>query len=100
LRAFIDWGILVETGKNGMYREVSKRVVDEVSLVLWVVKAVLVAKAERSLSLPAALRGPRLFAFDIALPPIRALESCNSIEITRHGLDQEILLGLRKAASA
>jgi hypothetical protein len=100
LRAFVDWGVLAETGKNGIYRGVSKRVVDEVSLILWVVKAVLVAKAERFLSLPAALRGPRLFAFDIVSPPIRVLEGCNSIEITRHGLNQEILLGLRKTVSA
>jgi hypothetical protein len=100
LRALVDWGVLAETGKNGIYTGISKRVVDEASLILWVVKAALVAKAERSLSLPAALRGPRLFAFDIVLPPIRALEGCNSIEIRRHGLDQEILLGLRKGASA
>jgi hypothetical protein len=99
LRAFVDWGVLAETGKNGIYRGASKPVVDGVSLVLWVVKAVLVAKAERFLSLPATLRGPRLFAFDIVLPPIRALERYSSIEITRHGLDQEILLGLRKVAS-
>jgi hypothetical protein len=68
LRAFVDWGVLAETGKKGIYRGVPKRIVGEVSLILWVVKAVLVAKAERSLSLPAALRGPRLFAFDIVLP--------------------------------
>jgi hypothetical protein len=100
LRAFVDWGVLAETDKNGIYGRVAKHAVDDMSLILWVVKAVLVAKAERALSLTAALRGPRLFAFDIILPPIRALEGCKSLEIMRHGLDQEILLGIRKAASA
>jgi hypothetical protein len=100
LRAFVDWGVLAEAGKTGIYRGESKRVADEESLILWVLKAALLAKAEQSLSLPAALRGPRLFPFDIVLPPIRALEGCRSIEITRHGLDQEILLGLRNTAPA
>jgi len=100
LRAFLDWGVLAETGKNGIYRGVSKRVVDEVSLILWVVKTVLVAKAEGSLSLPTALRSPGLFAFDIVLRSIRALDGCSFIQITRQGLDQEIFLGLKKAASA
>jgi hypothetical protein len=100
LRAFVDWGVLVQTTGNGIYRGASKRVVDDVSVILWVVKAVLIAKGDRSLSLSGAFQGPRLFPFDIALPSIRVLEGCSSIEITRHGLDQEILLRLRRVASA
>jgi hypothetical protein len=99
LRAFVDWTVLVETGEKGIYTGAPKRIVDDMSLTLWVLKGVLIAKGEKFLSLSGALQGPHLFPFDLALPPIWVLEGCNSIEITRNGLDQEIRLAVRRAVS-
>lgn len=100
LRAFVDWEILLETNEKGIYRGGSKRAIDDRQLVIWAIKAILVAKGEKPLSLSGALRGPLLFPFDIAPPPVRELEGCKSFEVTRHGLDHEVLLGLARAASA
>jgi hypothetical protein len=100
LRAFVDWGVLVETVEKGIYRGSPKRVIDDMPLIIWALKAVLAARGDKPLSLSGALRGPHLFPFEIASPPVRELESCKVIEVTQHGLDHEIFLGLRKAASA
>ena len=99
LRAFVDWGVLVETVEKGLYRGASKQSVQDVQLLIWTIKAILIAKGNRPQTLFAALRGPHLFPFDIEPPPIRDLEDCPAIEITWHGLNQDVLLGLPKSTS-
>ncbi len=100
LRAFVDWGVLLETDKIGIYRGTSKRAIDDMQLVIWAIKAILLAGGEKPQSPSSLLGGPHLFPFDIALPPIRELEGCSAFEVTRHGLDHEVVLGLNRAASA
>ena len=56
------------------------------------------ARADKRQSASALLRGPHLFPFEVALPSVRELEACESLEITRHGLNHEVLLGLANAA--
>ena len=43
LRAYIDWGVLVEAGEKGLYRSAAKRVVDDAPLAVWTIMAVLLA---------------------------------------------------------
>ena len=100
LRAFIDWGVLLETNDKGIYRGAAKRAVDDIPLSIWVIKAILLVRDEKLLSASGSLRGPHLFPFDIASPPIRDLESCKALEINCHGLNHEVLLGLARTASA
>ena len=101
LRAFIDWGVLLETKEKGLYRGTEKRAIDDRLLALWAIKAMLAAGGDHSRSASGLLHGPHLFPFDIALPSLAELEACEALEISHHGLDQEVLLGLseRKRAS-
>ena len=99
LRAYIDWGILLETDEKGLYRGAAKRVVDDPSLALWAITAVLFATGDTPRSASALLRGPHLFPFDAAVPSVGEIEACGALEIFRHGLDQEVLLGLSKVGA-
>jgi len=94
LRAYIDWAVLRETEEKGLYCGNAKRVIDDVPVTIWAIKAMLFAGSNNPQSAPALLRGPHLFPFDIALPSMRELEACAALEISRHGLDQEVLIGL------
>ena len=96
LRTFIDWNMLLETGKKGIYHGAEKRDVGGSLLPVWVIRAVLVAKGGKPRPVSALLNGPHLFPFDIAQPPMSELEACDALEIVRHGLDHEILAGLTK----
>ena len=96
LRAYIDWGVLLETDEKGLYRGAAKRDIIDTSLAVWAIKAVLFAAGDSPRSVSALLRGPQLFPFDIALPSVREIQACAVLEISRHGLDQEVLLGLSK----
>ena len=94
LRAFFDWGALLETDEKGIYRRAPKRAVDDMPLAILAIKAILIARSAKPQSLSGLLRGPHLFPFEIAPPPIRELEGCEFLEVTRHGLDHELLLSL------
>lgn len=99
LRAYIDWRILLETEEKGLYRGVAKRAVDDAALAVWAIKAVLFASGDNPGSAAALLRGPQLFPFDMVLPSMRELEICEALEISRHGFDHEVLIGLSKPAA-
>ena len=99
LRAYIDWGVLVETEERGLYLGAPKRDVDDAPLAVWTIKAVLFAAGDSPRSASALLRGPHLFPFDTAVPLVREIEACGALEIFRHGLDQDILLGLSKVGA-
>ena len=96
LRAYIDWGVLLETDEKGLYRGTAKRAIDDPSLAVWAIKAILFVSGDNPRLASALLLGPHLFPFELALPSIGELESCEVLEISRHGLDQEVLLGLSK----
>ena len=96
LRAFIDWGVLLETGEKGLYRAATQRIVDDPPLVVWAVKAMLTAMGDGPRSLQALIRGPRLFPFDIAPAAIWDPKTREDLEFDHFELDNELLLNLRK----
>ena len=96
LRAYIDWGVLLETNEKGLYRATAKRPIDDIPLALWTIKAVLLATGDTPRPPSTLLHGPHLFPFDLPLPSLRDLEACETLEIFRHGLDQQALIGLSK----
>ena len=91
LRAFIDWGVLRETGERGVYRAAARRGVVDGPLAVWVLKAGFAAGDAAPRSPAALLRAPYLFPFDIAPPTPAELEASGAFEIVRHGLDRDVL---------
>ena len=100
LRAFIDWGVLLETQEKGLYRGTEKHAIDDPLLALWAIKAMLAAGDDSPRPASGLLHGPHLFPFDIALPSIAELEAYEALEIFHHGLDQEVLLSPSKRERA
>lgn len=97
LRAFIDWGVLVEIGQKGIYRGTEQRTVEDAALAVWALKASLSAE-DSGLKPPSALlRARRLFPFEIAPPSAAELESSGAFEIVRNG--RETILSLAETAS-
>ena len=99
LRAYIDWGVLVETNEKGLYRSAAKRAIDDPPLAVWAIKGMLFAAGDNTRSASALLRGPQLFPFDVAVPSVKELEACEALEIFRHGLNHEVVIGLSKPAA-
>ena len=70
LRAYIDWGVLRETGEKGLYRGAAEHAIDDAPLVVWAVKAMLFATGDNRRWSPALLRGPHPFPIDVVLSSI------------------------------
>ncbi len=92
LRAFIDWGVLLEREKKGFYRFAPKRVVDDLPLSIWAISAMFAVHDAKSRSATSLLRCPHLFPFDVGLPSPRDLEANGAFEVARYGFDQEVLV--------
>ena len=99
LRAYIDWGVLHETEERGLYRSATKRPIDDTPLALWTIRAILFTTGDTPRPASTLLQGPHLFPFSLPLPTLRELEACNALQVSRHGLNQELLLGLSKHPS-
>ena len=99
LRAYIDWGVLLETDEKGLYRGTAKRSINDPPLAVWAIKAMLFTSGDNPQSTSALLRGTHLFPFDMVLPSMRDIEACEAVEISHHGLDQNILLSRSQSAS-
>ncbi len=96
LRSYLDWGVLQETGKRGIYSTGTMQVIDDSKMIAWLVEASLYARANGSAPLKDLLNGPSLFPF--RLKPIHAeilVSESSRLEILRHGLDDDLVM-LRK----
>ena len=98
-RAFIDWGVLLETGKKGLYRGAAEARRGRRADHRLDPEGHALGRGRRApTAIRAASRPPRLFPFEIPLPSTAELEACGAFEIVRHGLDHDVLLGLAGAA--
>jgi hypothetical protein len=96
LRSYLDWCVLQETGKKGIYSAGTTRAIDDSRLIAWMVEASLHARANGAAPLKDLLDSPSLFPF--RLKPIHAeslLAASSKIDILRHGLDDDLVM-LRK----
>lgn len=91
LRAQIDWGVLVEGAKKGVYRAATPLVVSDVDLQCWLIEAFLAASAPAWQPLATIHKHPAFFPVTLERLSASLLESRPHIEIARHGMDQEMV---------
>lgn len=95
VRAFVDWGVLKEDGKPGIYTYSRILPITDQRLIAWLVEALLRAHSAKTLPLKAALNSHALFPFLLRTMPPRLFSYSNHIDLLRHGLDED-LVTLRK----
>lgn len=93
LRSYVDWSVLQETGRKGIYTTGPSQDIEDSRLIAWLVEASLQARTSGSASLKDLLTSPSLFPFRVK--PIQAeslLTTSSRLEIIRHGLDDDLVL--------
>ncbi len=91
LRTFVDWRVLEETSKKGIYQKGVIKKISDSQLIAWVIEAALISSGNKSASLKAITHSPSLFPFDMALSNSKMLEESEMLELFRHGLDEEMV---------
>ena len=93
LRSYLDWGVLQETGRKGIYTTGKSIAVEDSRLIAWLVEASLQARGNGSAPLKDLLDSPSLFPFQLKPMPAESLPALSSkLDILRHGLDDDLVL--------
>ena len=91
LRCFVDWGVLQDTGKKGIYRAAPPIPVKDKKLKIWLIEATLISCGFNSLPLRSVFEKPVFFPFMIRQITSRELESNPRLDFFRHGLDEDMV---------
>ena len=98
LRAFADWGVLVDTDAKGTYIPAAPIRIDNPSLATWILEATMFASDTTSVDFRSLANSPALFPFHLTLVTPEALANSGRLEIVRHGVADDLVL-LRRTTS-
>ena len=97
VRSFVDWKVLSEARQGGVYTESNKHVIDDATIIAWLIEALLHSLSNGSITLRAAFEWPSLFPFQLRpISPEQLVEVSHGFEVLRQGVDQDIIM-LRSA---
>lgn len=93
LRSYLDWGVLGESDKKGIYNPGALLVIDDSRLIAWLVEACLHTRTNGSAPLKDLIESPSLFPFRLKLISAGSLLAASAnLDILRHGLDEELVM--------
>jgi len=92
LRSFVDWEVLKETSKKGIYTAGLSLAIPQVEVISWLAEAFLHAHPNGSVALRTVLDSTSLFPFRISYASAEHIaDASGRIEVMRQGMDEEIL---------
>jgi hypothetical protein len=91
IRSFYDWQVLRETGKNGIYSSAGTKTISNVSLISWLIEAVLHTGGELKGNFKEIVGSPCLFPFNLAQIVPGQLNASGRIEVIKHNLDEDLI---------
>jgi hypothetical protein len=95
LRAFADWGVVVETDTKGRYVGQNPIKIDYPPVATWLLEATMFAGETSSTDFRTLANSPALFPFQLTRITSDALTVSRRLEVVRHGVGDDLVL-LRK----
>jgi hypothetical protein len=93
LRSFVDWGVLKETSKRGIYACGVSRDVVNIELIAWLAEAFLLAHPNRPVLLKAVIDSPSLFPFRFShVSADQLIAASERLDVLRQALDQDMIM--------
>jgi hypothetical protein len=93
IRSFVDWGVLSETSRKGIYGQGLTRSIDDPRLISWLTEASLHARSNGSAAIKDLLDSTSLFPFRLAHILAEYLVSASPrLDLLRHGLDDDLVM--------
>ena len=97
LRSFVDWEVLEESGRSGIYRRGETIACRDDQITSWLVEAYLLSNENGTAPLRDVVSSPVFFPFSLKSDSVSRLAAASPrLEVIRHGLDEE-LVTLRRA---
>jgi hypothetical protein len=98
LRAFADWGVIVDSARKGEYSPARPFPVADLKLAAWLLESTVVSAPDNVSDFRSLLNGPCLFPFQIARIVPEQLAESGRLEVVRHSLE-ETVVRVRKATA-
>ncbi len=89
LRSLVQWSVLADTDKKGIYQQIPKRLIIRSEISLLLLEA-LMHYEEKALSLEQVLNHPIFFAFELNLH-INDIRQCSTLTVHRQGLNIDVI---------
>lgn len=91
LRCFIDWQVLQDTDKLGIYQPLTPIIISDQQLTAWLLETVLISTQNNSGQLNTITRSPLLFPFTLYALTSFDLQRSTHLEIFHQGLQEEVI---------
>lgn len=90
LRTMANWGVLQPLGKNGLYRQTGKLLIENKPLKLWLLECYFSCIEQKSVSMQSLNAAPTLFPFMLEVN-LDDLMASGRYEVNRQGLDIDVV---------
>jgi len=93
IRSFVDWGVLTDTNRKGVYEAGELHRIDSVELAAWFIEAFLNSISSGKAQVGELLRNPALFPF--ALPALKGDQVASvspRMENVSHSLNEDMVM--------
>ena len=92
VRSFVDWGVLTETSRKGIFLPAARvSVPSGDGIGAWLLEADLLGSGRREYPLRGLVGAPSVFPFDM-VPSVRDVLGNPRLEICREGLDEDMVI--------
>ena len=91
LRSFVEWGVIKDTDKKGVYRAAPKVDVSDPTTIYWILETLLHTAESGTGMLSSLVASPALFPFNVDTVHGRPPNEFDKIEVIPHGWDDFIL---------
>jgi hypothetical protein len=91
IRSYYDWQVIDETGEKGIYRSGRTREIPGISLLRWLIEALLHTNRDRRGNFGELLNNPALFPFRLERINADLLKPSKRIKVIKHNLSEDII---------
>jgi hypothetical protein len=91
LRAFADWGVIVDSGRKGEYSPSASYPVTNPKVASWLLETAVISAPDGVTDFQSLVNGPCLFPFQLGRIGADQLAASGRLEVVRHGLEQTIV---------
>lgn len=91
LRAFADWGVIVDLERRGEYSPVSALYVANTRTAIWLLEAAVLSVADASVDFAGLVNSPSLFPFQLGRVFPEQLMESGRLDVVRHGLESTLV---------
>lgn len=91
LRAFADWGVILDCETGGEYRPVTAEAITDPRMAAWLLEAAVLSAPDGVADFNALLNAPCLFPFQIARISTGQLAASGRLDVVRHSLEDTLV---------